>query len=59
MGKEVDKTKGEIKQAIGDLRRAHSIGHHRQTLNLLTCALGINALALHLHRQRHDPPLAA
>lgn len=41
------------------LRRAHSVGHHRQTLNLLTDALGINALAMHLHRQRHDPPIAA
>ncbi|MGZ4804946.1 MAG: hypothetical protein ACXV5U_01060 [Ilumatobacteraceae bacterium] len=41
------------------LRRAHSIGHLRQTLNMLTYALGINALALHLHRQRHAPPLAA
>jgi len=41
------------------LRRAHSIGHLRQTLNLLTYALGINALALHLHRQRLAPPHAA
>jgi hypothetical protein len=41
------------------LRRAHSIGHLRQTLNLLTYALGINALAVHLHRQRHAPPAAA
>ena len=40
------------------LRRAHSIGHLRQTLNVITYALGINALALHLHRQRHvrQPP---
>lgn len=41
------------------LRRAHSVGHRRQTLNLLTYALGINALAVHLHRQRHAPPAAA
>ena len=41
------------------LRRAHSVGHHRQTLNLLTYALGINALAIHLHQQRRDPPIAA
>ena len=41
------------------LRRAHSIGHLRQTLNVITYALGINALALHLHRQRHAPPTAA
>ena len=34
------------------LRRAHSIGHHRQTLNLLTYALCVNGLALHLHRRR-------
>ncbi len=41
------------------LRRAHSVGHRRQTLNMLTYALGVNALALHLHRQRHAPSLAA
>jgi hypothetical protein len=41
------------------LRRAHSIGHLRQTLNVITYALGINALALHLHCQRHAPPTAA
>jgi hypothetical protein len=41
------------------LRRAHSIGHRHQTLNLLTYALGINGLAVHLHRQRHAPPVAA
>ena len=41
------------------LRRAHSIGHLRQTLNMLTYALGVNALALHLHRQHHAPPTAA
>jgi len=41
------------------LRRAHSVGHRRQTLNLLTYGLGINAIALHLNRQRHAPPIAA
>ena len=41
------------------LCRAHSIGHRRQTLNVLSYALGINALALHLSRQRHAPPIAA
>jgi hypothetical protein len=41
------------------LRRAHSVGHLRQTLNVLTYALGVNSLALHLHRQRHAPPIAA
>ncbi len=41
------------------LRRAHSVGHLRQTLNVLTYALGINALAVHLHRQPHAPPVAA
>ena len=34
------------------LRRAHSRGHQRQTLNLLGYALMINALALHRHRRR-------
>ena len=41
------------------LRRAHTIGQVRQTLNLLTYAMGINALAVHLHRTRHAPPVAA
>lgn len=36
------------------LGRAHSIGHHRQGLNLLTYALCVNGLALHLHRQRRQ-----
>ena len=40
------------------LRRAHTIGQHRQTLNLLTYALGINAIAAHLHRQRIDEQAA-
>jgi hypothetical protein len=41
------------------LRRAHTVGQLRQTLNLLTYALGINALAVHLHLTRHAPPAAA
>jgi hypothetical protein len=49
-----------INRALDDtlwLRRAHSIGHERQHLNLLTFALGVNSLALHRHRQRSsDPP---
>ena len=49
-----------INRALDDtlwLRRAHSIGHKRQHLNLLTFALGINSLALHRHRGRsNDPP---
>ena len=40
------------------LRRAHSIGHHRQTLNIITYAVGVNALACQLHRQQ-APPAAA
>jgi len=40
------------------LRRAHSIGRHRQTLNVITYAVGINALACQLHRQQ-APPAAA
>ena len=50
-----------INRALDDtmyLRRAHTIGHRRQHLNLLTHALGVNALATHRHRQRTgDPPL--
>ena len=40
------------------LRRAHSIGHHRQTLNLLTYALCVNGLAIHLHRRRQHAKAA-
>jgi hypothetical protein len=50
-----------INRALDDtmwLRRAHSIGHERQHLNLLTHALVVNSLALHRHRQRtSDPPV--
>jgi hypothetical protein len=50
-----------INRALDDtlwLRRAHSIGHQRQHLNLLTFALGVNSLALHRHRQRSSDPAA-
>jgi hypothetical protein len=49
-----------INRALDDtlwLRRAHSIGHERQHLYLLTFALGVNSLALHRYRGRtSDPP---
>ncbi len=49
-----------INRALDDtlwLRRAHSVGHTRQHLNLITLALGVNALAIHLHGKRAaDPP---
>jgi hypothetical protein len=49
-----------INRALDDtlwLRRAHSVGHERQHLNLLTYALGVNALATHRHgRASGDPP---
>jgi hypothetical protein len=49
-----------INRALDDtlfLRRAHSIGHQRQHLNLLTYALTVNALAIHRHwRTSGDPP---
>ncbi len=41
------------------LRRAHSIGQHRQTLNLVTYALCVNGLALHLNRLRGCAAAAA
>jgi hypothetical protein len=41
------------------LRRAHSVGHERQLLNLLGYALMVNGLALHRHRRRHPTALAA
>ncbi len=51
-----------INRALDDtlwLRRAHSVGHRRQHLNLITHALGVNALAVHLHQRHHgDPPTA-
>jgi hypothetical protein len=49
-----------INRALDDtlfLRRAHSIGHERQHLNLLTYALTVNSLAIHRHARRAvDPP---
>jgi hypothetical protein len=47
-----------INRAIDDtlwLRRAHSVGHARQHLNLLTHALMVNSLALHRHARRDEP----
>jgi hypothetical protein len=41
------------------LGRAHSIGHARQHVNLLGFALCVNSVALHEHRKRRDPALAA
>jgi hypothetical protein len=50
-----------INRALDDtllLRRAHSDGHERLHLNLLTDALTVNSLALWRHQARHgDPPL--
>jgi hypothetical protein len=40
------------------LRRAHSIGHTRQHLNLIGFALAVNSVALHEHR-RHRTEQAA
>jgi hypothetical protein len=52
-----------INRALDDtlwLRRAHSVGHERQHLNLITHALGINSLALYRHHKRSsDPPALA
>jgi hypothetical protein len=48
-----------INRALDDtlwLRRAHSIGHHRQQLNLLTHALVVNSIALHGRRATGDSP---
>lgn len=41
------------------LRRAHSIGHARQHLNLLGFALAVNSVALHEHRRRRAELAAA
>lgn len=39
--------------------RAHSVGHARQHLNLLGCALMVNGLALHRYQHRAPDQLAA
>ncbi len=41
------------------LRRAHSVGARRQLLNLITYAMGVNAMSMHVHRQGLAPPVAA
>lgn len=48
-----------INRALDDtlfLRRAHSIGHLRQHLNLITYALCVNSLAVHRHGGRPSAP---
>ncbi len=40
------------------LRRAHSVGARRQLLNLITYAVGVNAMSMHVHRQGLAPPIA-
>lgn len=40
------------------LRRAHSVGHERQLVNLVGFGLAMNSLALARARQRAGPPLA-
>lgn len=47
-----------INRALEDtlwLRRAHSVGHQRQHLNLLTYALVVNSLARHRHKMLEPP----
>jgi len=41
------------------LRRAHAVGHRRQLLNLISYALGVNAMSKHVRRQGAAPPSAA
>ena len=41
------------------LRRAHTVGHARQHLNLLGYALVVNGIALHRHRERAGPAALA
>lgn len=41
------------------LRRAHSVGHRRQLLNLITYALGVNSLTMHVQPRGLAPPAAA
>jgi hypothetical protein len=41
------------------LRRARSMGNRRQLLNMITYALGVNALSMNVRRQGLAPPQAA
>jgi len=41
------------------LRRAHAVGARRQLLNVITYAMGVNAMSMRVHRQGLAPPLAA
>jgi hypothetical protein len=41
------------------LRRAHSVGNRCQLLNMITYALGVNALSMHVRRRGLAPPQAA
>lgn len=41
------------------LRRAHSVGHRRQLLNLITYVLGVNGPTMHVHQRPLAPPAAA
>ncbi len=41
------------------LRRAHSVGWRRQLLNLITYAIGVNAMSMHVRRHGLAPPVAA
>ena len=39
--------------------KPHSVGWRQQLLNLITYAIGVNAISMHVHRQGLAPPLAA
>ena len=41
------------------VRRAHSVGNPRQLLNMVTYALGVNALSIHVRRLGLAPPRVA
>ncbi len=41
------------------LRRVHSVSAQRQLLNLITYAIGVNAMSMHVRRQGLAPPAAA
>ena len=41
------------------LRRAHTVGARRQLLNVITYAMGVNAMTMRLHRSGVAPPQAA
>ena len=53
---------GSINRRFDDalwLRSVHAVGARRQLSNLITYAMGANAMSMHVHRHRLPPAVAA